>query len=418
MIKKTLLLAFAIFTLNSGFSQNKIERNIEIADAYFEVSAYFYSIQYYSKAYEIQPNTQLAKKNAYLNLLLRKYPEAEYWYRKIETSSFIDDSTLLHFAKVLTCLGKYEEAKQVYNQYIKVMPENDSIGSVNIAWCDTATRWIARPLPYDIENASTLNTKYSEICPILNGDNIYFSSSRVENEYQEIDPMTGEGYYKILISKMTDSNKLPAKRFFKNSGDYHEIISMFNSTSDTLYYAKSAVVKSDEGKLESKLRIYRAAIKNGVCGRSERFVLNDSIYSFAQSAISTDGRMFIFSSDMPGGFGKNDLYVSFRIDTTWTKPINLGETINTSGDEIYPFFHDDGTLYFSSDGMHGMGGFDLFSASLVDGEWTAVTNLKSPINSSADDFCLYLNYNKTRGFFSSNRQGGKGADDIYQFILR
>jgi hypothetical protein len=130
--------------------------------------------------------------------------------------------------------------------------------------------------------------------------------------------------------------------------------------------------------------------------------------------MSPDGKMFFFSSDMKGGMGGVDLYVCLNIENKWTNPINLGNTINTLGDELYPFYHvASGKLYFTSNYHTGMGGFDLFEASEFEGEWGQVRNLGVPFNSADDDFALYLSPGLHYGFLSSNRPGGMGKEDVF-----
>ena len=145
------------------------------------------------------------------------------------------------------------------------------------------------------------------------------------------------------------------------------------------------------------------------------FPYNSDNFSVGHPAISADGTKLIFSSNMPGGSGQSDLYISERINGEWQKPINLGAEINTFGNEVFPFLANDSTLFFSSDGHEGYGGLDIFESNMVNGKWTTPWNLKLPLNSPYDDFSIVFNRNLTDGFFSSNRPGGLGSDDIYVF---
>ncbi|MEP5070819.1 MAG: hypothetical protein ABJQ96_09135, partial [Crocinitomicaceae bacterium] len=145
------------------------------------------------------------------------------------------------------------------------------------------------------------------------------------------------------------------------------------------------------------------------------FQHNNRKYSVGHPTLSNDGKILIFSSDMPGGNGKTDLYISYREEDTWTTPVNLGSEINTSGTELFPYLYNDTTLYFSSTGLGGFGGLDIFKAKLDGFKAKEPLNLGQPINSFSDDFSFYLNENGNGGYFSSNRHGGKGLDDIYTF---
>jgi peptidoglycan-associated lipoprotein len=144
----------------------------------------------------------------------------------------------------------------------------------------------------------------------------------------------------------------------------------------------------------------------------------DSVSSFAHPSLRGDGKVLYFSSDMKGGFGGKDIWYIKKIKRDeWSEPINMGDKINTSGNELFPFIHNDGSLYFSSDGLVGMGGMDIFKAEFdSENNLRSVSNMKSPINSSNDDFGIIFEDEDEKGYLSSNRLGSKG-DDIYQFHL-
>ena len=132
-------------------------------------------------------------------------------------------------------------------------------------------------------------------------------------------------------------------------------------------------------------------------------------------SLNYDGSRLFFTSNMPGGYGKMDIYFVDWDGTKWSDPINLGPEVNTSGNEVFPYIHDNGALFFSSTGLRGLGGLDVYMIDLSGSEWGKVINLGQPFNSKYDDFGLILDKESTRGFFSSNRNGGSGKDDIYAF---
>jgi hypothetical protein len=160
--------------------------------------------------------------------------------------------------------------------------------------------------------------------------------------------------------------------------------------------------------------LFEAELKGKKYGKAVPMAFNSDGYSTGHPAISKDGRLIVFSSDRPGGQGGSDLYMSYRNGDTWGEPENLGFRVNTAGDEMFPFLLDDGTLLFSSNGHAGLGGLDLFSAQQAEVGFVDVTNLGVPINSPQDDFSMIVT-SGGRGYFSSNRSGGKGSDDIYFF---
>jgi len=142
---------------------------------------------------------------------------------------------------------------------------------------------------------------------------------------------------------------------------------------------------------------------------------NSNEFSITQCSISKDGQTLYFASDKEGGFGGTDIYVSYFYKNQWTYPINVGEPVNTPGNEMFPFIHKDNQLYFASDGHKGLGGLDLFESVVgSEGGINQVKNLGAPINSENDDFGLVLDEVKRQGYFTSNREGGKGGNDIYK----
>src|SRR5690606_30884883 len=132
-------------------------------------------------------------------------------------------------------------------------------------------------------------------------------------------------------------------------------------------------------------------------------------------SLSPDGMKLFFSSNMPGGYGGRDIYMSEKQGDTWSKPVNLGPEINSEKDEAFPFFHESGVLFFASEGHSGYGGLDLFMLDLSTRTWGKVINLGKPFNTPQDDFGMIVNTEGTSGYFSSNRDGGMGKDDIYFF---
>ena len=151
----------------------------------------------------------------------------------------------------------------------------------------------------------------------------------------------------------------------------------------------------------------------------EAVPFNDREYSVGHAALTADGQTLYFASDKPGGYGGVDIYKSVRDQSgNWAAPTNLGPSINTSGDEMFPFVSNDGTLYFSSNGHLGLGGLDVFSATAVSTKegWSAPENLGFPINTNSDDFGYIIDKENKNGYFVSNRAGGKGDDDIYKFV--
>jgi hypothetical protein len=162
------------------------------------------------------------------------------------------------------------------------------------------------------------------------------------------------------------------------------------------------------------LKLYKSSHNGTNWSKPSYFLLNDSTASFGHPHLALNDKVFLFASDLLDGYGGTDLYICFKEENGWTLPINLGPNINTKEDELYPFLTDKGVLFFSSNGHIGMGGFDLYKSKLINGEWSPAKNLEKPINTSFDDFSFIVNDSTKIGYFSSNRLGGKGAEDLYQ----
>ena len=249
---------------------------------------------------------------------------------------------------------------------------------------------------------------------------MFFTSSRDGSLGKAKDGFTGNSFTDIYWSKY-DKKK---KRWSKptpfdepmNTSD-HEAAPSLNKRGNELYFTRC--MQNSKVKPIPTCEIYYSKKKGKNWISPVLLDLPyDSISSFAHPSISSDDKVLYFSSDMKGGYGGNDIWYIKKVQRDeWSEPINLGDEINTSGNEVFPFIHADGSLYFSSDGHVGMGGLDIFKATFdADNNLRSVDNMKSPINSSNDDFGIIFEDDEEKGYLSSNRVGSKG-DDIYQFNL-
>jgi outer membrane protein OmpA-like peptidoglycan-associated protein len=184
-------------------------------------------------------------------------------------------------------------------------------------------------------------------------------------------------------------------------------------TRDNLRKGRTAASK--EGVVN--LKITEGGLENGQWKLKGDFRWNNNEYSVGHPSVSKDGNVIYFASDMPGGYGKSDLYFSVFSNGNWSKPVNLGPKINTEGNEFFPFISPDGVLYFASDGHGGLGGLDIFLSVPEHGVFNTIENLGYPVNSPRDDFGLALDSTGVQGYFTSNREGGKGNDDLYSLKI-
>ena len=301
---------------------------------------------------------------------------------------------------------------------IKQVAPSDARADQEIRSCELALEWLRNPEAYKVDELKELNSKESDFSPAYGRDDfgvIYFTSSRDDAAGNKTHGATGQSFTDIFESRIDKKSKwsTPVPVEVINS-EFEDGTPSFSSDYKELYFTRC-----EAGKRERKGCVIMYSKRTGDTWSEPKNIgiLPDSVVA-AHPALSPDGLTLYFVSDIAGGFGKKDIWKSTRSRSgdAWSKPVNLGPDINTPGDELFPYCREDGTLYFSSDGLIGMGGLDIFKAEpQPDGSWI-VKNMKSPINSFADDFGITFENKEERGIFSSTRKG-KGNDDLYSFEL-
>jgi outer membrane protein OmpA-like peptidoglycan-associated protein len=259
-----------------------------------------------------------------------------------------------------------------------------------------------------------MNSEESDIAPVyFNGRVVYASSRDLNTEVKRVWSRTNLGYYDLYIGDPGGAGELIKTRYFnrKLNMKYNEGPLSFNRDGDFMAFTQNYY----ESKKIMKLKIMTSSLQDGKWDEPIHVPFNNPDYSVGHPALNHDATVMYFASDMPGGYGGTDIYkVTRNDDGTWGRPQNMGDKINTSGNEMFPFIHRDGLLFFSSDGHPGMGGLDIFVAHVSRGVGE-VEHLDAPVNSAADDFSFILSSDQYSGYFSSNRDEGKGSDDIYSF---
>ena len=275
-----------------------------------------------------------------------------------------------------------------------------------------------------VTNETTINTDQLEYSPAFYEDGIVFISTKVAGKKYKIkDKRINKNIMSIFISRRDDDGLLATPVPFAKEllSIYHEGPLTFDRTADNIYFTRNNFMNGVKKKSKKdgiiKLNIYSAEWNKKGWGSLKSLPFNDDESNACHPSISIDGNRLYFSSDQEGGLGGMDLYYSDMENGEWGKPVNLGPKVNTDQDEVFPFVHADGTLYFASDGHLGSGGLDIFYTAFEYGEWKKPENLKSPINTASDDFGFIVDRDKKNGYFSSNRNGGFGDDDIYSFYI-
>jgi outer membrane protein OmpA-like peptidoglycan-associated protein/tetratricopeptide (TPR) repeat protein len=374
---------------------------------------------------------------------MNEYDKAATSYAKIIAMPGAAAENWLYYGDMLKSQGKYAEAKDVYRQYVE---KGGQLAINRLAGCDSALGWVNQPNPYRIDNLKEVNTGLSDWGGTLYpGNTLVYTSDSLR--YTVLDPKakinpknygrTNAAYQKLYIVDTVAHH--PGVNFIHgfapamNLYQYHIGPVAFSARYDTAYFTVTNPAKLDKSeklfnKKENNVVYYgvrrlelfvstRGA--NGQWQSPVPFAYNKpTAYSVGHAALSKDGRLLYFVSDMPGGEGKTDIwYCERQEDGSWAAPKNCGPFINTADEEEFPTVGDDGVLYYSSKGLVGMGGFDLFRATGEKDKWERPVNLRYPLNSPADDFYYTVSPDGTSGYFSSNRQGGMGDDDIYHFTV-
>lgn len=322
-----------------------------------------------------------------------------------------------HYAKILMSVGDYDNAKKWYKNYLDMVPD-DAVAQISLATCNSVNPFIRDTTLFSL-NLVNFPCFESSFGSAPYKDGVVFTANKKPTLNTAKDPWTGKSFYDIYFAEKDKDGNWLSPQLLKGeiNGRYHEGPAAFNKGEDIAYFTRSNYYKKKLRKStsdENNLKIFKAKLVNDKWEELEEMPFNSDEYSVGHPCLSRDEKTLYFISDMPGGLGGTDIYKSIYDGEAWGKPENLGNAINTSGNEMFPFMSHDGTLYFSSDSHTNMGGLDVFATSYDEKnkKWQQVENLNYPLNSTKDDFAFVLNEDKKTGFVSSNRSS---PDKIYEF---
>ncbi|MBN1417080.1 MAG: OmpA family protein [Bacteroidales bacterium] len=416
-------LMFGICVLVAGQSK-KVARAYETFDA----GEYYAAIDEFKRAYQ-QITDKKEKLHIAFNIaecyrITNNPSQASLWYGKVVAKDYENPVAILYYADALKMNQNYEEARAQYMHYKDLVPD-DPRGADGIISCDQSLSWIENPTGYQVEEMKFINSRNSDYGPAYSRDDyqeLYFTSSREETTGNAEHGGTGQAFSDIFFSTMDKKGKwstpLPLPEPVNTEAE--EGTPCLSGDYNTMYFTRCNVSKRKPMGCE----IFKVERQGESWGREESLGIASDSLVIAHPAVSKDGLTLYFVSDMEGSTktaeGKNskDIWMVTRSDAKgkWSEPVNLPQAINTPGDEVFPFVHADGSLYFSSNGHPGMGGLDIFKARKSEtGQWE-IENMKYPINSSSDDFGIVFENERESGYLSSSRKG-KGNDDIYSFLL-
>lgn len=383
-----------------------------------------YSDYKYAQAAEIYKpiadngNIRAIRKLAECYRKMNDYENAEKYYALVVTDKNAIPKSFLYYGQLLMTNEKYPEAKIWLQKYISLKPDADTtLARTLLQSCESAVATVKSERNLTFENFKVINSTDADFCAIPYEDGILFTSTRKG----KINAASGSGFQEVYFANFFLDSLISIEpiKGVVNSKNYNSGPACVDTNKQIIYFTKNNYQFGDaitNKKGDVTLKIFSARKQGDQWKDIKELELNDQEYSCAFPSINSKGDMLFFTSDRAGGYGGKDIYYSILKNGSWSKPKNAGSTINTAGDERYPYIHPDGTLYFSSTGLTGFGGMDIYkSVPNKLGEFGKPINLGKPFNSAADDFGFYLDENYESGFISSNRNGGIGNDDIYRF---
>ena len=420
------LLTFSVALLSSTsllFAQP--EKELEKANEMYKNFSYVDAIKIYERiAQKGFVNQEMLESLGNAYYYNAEYKKALPWYEQLfqEGKYKVKPEYYYRYAQTLKSVGDYTQADKMMAKFVELTNANDTRAALFEENKDYQTVIKNNSGRFQLNNAS-VNTENSEYGTAFYGDKIVFAGATDARKAKRgVSQWTGESFYDLYEAEHFDQ-KLGSRKPFSSSinTQFNESTPVFTKDGNTMYFTRNNYVNRKLGSdIENTilLKILRATKdKNGNWGDIVEVPFNSDQYNVAHPALSPDEKYLYFASDMPGSFGNSDIFrVEILGDNQYGTPENLGNIINTAGRESFPYISKDNVLYYSSDGIPGLGGLDIFAVKFNDdGSTSKPVNIGMPGNSADDDFCFVFNSDSKIGFLTSNRPGGKGKDDIYSF---
>ncbi len=388
---------------------------LRTADTYYDQLQYEKAIPYYEEIILKKYSDDLLIKLADSYRNIKNYKKSEELYGKIIRLKS-DPIYEYFYAEALMQNGNYTEARKYFEKYL-LLNRNDTKALTQLASCDSISMLFKDSLLFTIDVLKFNSPGESNFSPVYYRSGIaYVSNRNPESKTIRQKPVVDD--YNLFYAKKTENGNWLESEVIRGSANsmFNEGPSSFNKAYTKIYITRNS---SDGNKIitnqndENVIKIYQGSTQDGEWNIDGEMSFNNPAYSVGHPTISTEGNVMIFVSDMPWGYGGTDLYRTENIGGTWTKPVNLGKQINTSGNEMFPFLTNDSTLYFSSEGNIGLGGLDIYRVQLKGLNAEKPENLGYPINTSKDDFGFICEDDENTGYFSSNRTDDR--DKIFSF---
>lgn len=416
MIKRFTLTLFVCFVSSTIFSQ---KLSTHLGDKQFNKFNYHKAIGFYEHALKKDSsNTYVLRKLAQSYHKIGENENASSFYEMLLNNETHDIFDCVLYGDLLREIGHYTMAIKSYHKYLEVYPDDIKIQDL-LTEVKLLEKVSLLELKCEIENVG-FNSAFSDFAPAIFKNSLVFSSSR-KNKRFRADKYGWNGQFFLELFQFTndDNTQKEVTRFAKGVGSkYHEGVLCFTPDYKSMFFTRNNYYHgklSRDAKGVSNLKIFIAEHLKDSWKITGEFPYNSDDYSIGHPSLSQDGKVLYFVSDMEGGYGGTDLYRSFYKNGEWTKPENLGAEINTRENEMFPHVRHD-LLFFASNGHAGLGGLDLYVINTM-AKTRKLKHLGRPMNSNKDDFALVMNVNDSKGYFSSNRNGGHGDDDIYSFEI-
>ncbi len=400
------------------------ESKLRKAELLYDHFAYTEAIGLYEVLYAANFDKALATKRlAECYRHTEATDKAEIMYAAIVASDTAKAEDIYNYAQMLRSNGKYEQSVQWMEKF-HYMSGIDSRGIMYSQSKDFIKTISTAPENCKLKLAAELNSVYSDFGAFSQNNKIVFVSARdVEMTIQNKYAWDEKPFLNIYSTTKTDSGLTPIVAYGKKiNSKFHDGPACFAKDGVTMYFTRNNFLngrKTNSSKGINNLKILKCTILGAKITELVDLPFNSSEYSVGHPSIDEINHRLFFASDMPGGRGGTDIYyVEMNSDGSYGTPVNIGSPVNTEGDELFPFYHESGILFFSSNGQVGLGGLDIFVAEPDEnGEFKKVANLGIPLNSKSDDFSFFLDQQQKFGFIASNRPNGMGDDDIYSFQL-
>ena len=350
---------------------------------------------------------------------LDDFPAAEKAYQLAMNYPQVTLEDKFNYGKMLMSNNKHDKAELIFREYLSVKPE-DKVARAMVESCQFIELFKDDTALYKI-SALPMLSNLSMFSPVMMEDGSLAFTAEREVKGSKNNPWTGNSYYDLYSMKNNGSTwneQMPIDKIF--NGKFHDGPISFNKANDMAVFTRSYTVSGRKAEKDgdnfNNMFLYTASKDtSGAWGNVIELPFNNIDYSCMHPSLSEGGDTLYFASDMPGGIGQNDIYMSTNSGGSWSKPKNLGSTINTKANEVFPTYRGGNALYFSSDGHPSLGELDIFKSTKSGDEWKKPRNLNYPINSTSDDFSFIYDGGDSTGYFASNRQG---VDKIYQFKKR